>query len=232
MVKLSTAEFLTIVAPQAIAARNTGSPLLPSVRLAQNILETGGNLNEHNNLGGFKVGSGRPNEWWRGATYTTPTWEVVNGKRIETVATWRSYSSVYDFYRDQDRLFQSARYARVRAATTPELQAQALLDCGYATDPQYAVKLINLIARHGLKKYDLEEADQEMTKEEKQAFDVLREEVASMQSALEAATTNVPAPDWFIREFGSADLDGRIHEPKLTAEGWRLLAIGLRVLKQ
>src|SRR5262245_55399499 len=98
MTKLKTADFITYLVPIAVQARRDGSPLFPSVRLAQNILETGCNLNERNNLGGFKVGGGRPNEWWLGATYKTPTWEVIGGRRIETFATWRSYASVYDFY--------------------------------------------------------------------------------------------------------------------------------------
>lgn len=38
----------------------------------------------------------------------------------------------------------------------------------------------------------------------------------------------VPAPAWFVTEFGSPDLDGLIHDPRLTAEGWRVLAIALR----
>lgn len=53
----------------------------------------------------------------------------------------------------------------------------------------------------------------------------LRQQIAELR----AATDRVPAPDWFVREFGSADLGGRIHDPQLTQEGWRVLAIGLRL---
>jgi flagellar protein FlgJ len=144
-------------------ARRDGSPLLASVRIAQNILETGCNLNEHNNLGGFKVGSGAPNQWWKGKTYTTPTWEVINGQRIQTVATWRSYDSVYDFYRDQDRLFGNERYGRVRAAKTPLTQCQALYACGYATDPEYAEKLMAIISGDKLNQYDREDETLELS---------------------------------------------------------------------
>lgn len=45
---------------------------------------------------------------------------------------------------------------------------------------------------------------------------------------LEEDVKPVPAPKWFVSEFGSADLKGLIADPKLTAEGWRTLAIGLR----
>lgn len=82
---------------------------------------------------------------------------------------------------------------------------------------------------------DLKEEDKPMTKEEKQAFDVLRDDLAALKKVLEAATKQldeatklVPAPKWFVDEFGSADLEGKISTPKLTVEGWRVLAIGLR----
>lgn len=146
--------FINQVASLAIRAWREGSPLFPSVRLAQNLLETGGKLNAHNNLGGFKLGSGMPNEFWKGETYVTPTWEVIGGKRIETTATWRSYDSVYDFYRDQDLLFHRGRYERVRLAKTPQEQARMLQACGYATDPSYAAKINALINVYNLTKYD------------------------------------------------------------------------------
>jgi flagellar protein FlgJ len=153
---MNRSDFIATVAPHAIRARKEGSPLLPSVRIAQNILETGCNLNQYNNLGGFKVGGGTPNEFWKGKTYTTPTWEVVGGRRITTTAVWRAYDSIYDFYRDQDRLFQAIRYARVRSAKTSEEQTDALHLCGYATDPDYAKKLNAIIQSEGLKEYDAE----------------------------------------------------------------------------
>lgn len=67
-----------------------------------------------------------------------------------------------------------------------------------------------------------------MTAAEKAAFDKLVARVTD----LEAATKRVPAPKWFVKEFGSADLGGLISEPELTAEGWRTLAIGLRASKK
>jgi N-acetylmuramoyl-L-alanine amidase CwlA len=50
-------------------------------------------------------------------------------------------------------------------------------------------------------------------------------------AALEKAQERVPAPQWFVKEFGSDDLGGLIHEPRFTAEGWRVLAIALRAQK-
>lgn len=149
--------FINTLTPFAKRARKEGSALFVSVRIAQNLLETGGSINAHYNLGGFKVGSGKPNGYWKGETYSTPTWEVIGGKRIETEAVWRSYDSVYDFYKDQDILFHKPRYARLLAAITPEDQCRALLECSYATDPSYSSKLIALLKVWNLKALDKEE---------------------------------------------------------------------------
>ncbi|MFC5402118.1 glycoside hydrolase family 73 protein [Cohnella soli] len=224
MTKMKPAAFIARLAPEAIRARSEGSPLFPSVRLAQNMLETGCNLNGHFNLGGFKVGDGKPNAWWRGSVYSTATWEVIGGKRIETVAVWRSYSSVYDFYRDQDRLFATARYARVCAAQTPSAQAEALFACGYATDPDYASKLKSIMVGYGLYRFDGAEVEEAMTSDEKKAFDALAARVAKLEK-------RDAAPDWFVKEFGSADLNGKIGDPRFTEEGWRSLAVLLRLRK-
>lgn len=65
------------------------------------------------------------------------------------------------------------------------------------------------------------EEDQPMTAEEKKAFEALTARVEALEERKEA-------PAWFVNEFGSADLCGKIKNPQLTVEGWRVLAIGLR----
>lgn len=50
--------FIELIAPIAVKLRLDNSPIFPSVRIAQAILETGGNVNAWNNLVGYKVGSG------------------------------------------------------------------------------------------------------------------------------------------------------------------------------
>src|SRR5690625_1972635 len=142
---MKASEFIAYLAPYATQLRAEGSPIFPSVRLAQNALETGWKIPSWNNLGGIKVGSGRANAWWDGSSVNKNTWEVINGQRIDTAANFRAYESIYHFYKDQDLLFDLPRYERVRKAQTPEKQADMLYACGYATDPQYAQKLKNII---------------------------------------------------------------------------------------
>jgi flagellar protein FlgJ len=218
---MTKTEFLTTLAPYAVQLRVEGSPVFPSVRLAQNLLETGGIIHPWFNLGGIKVGSGKPNEWWDGSCVRKGTWEVINGTRIDTSANFRAYKSVYHFYKDQDLLFQNARYARVRAAKTPEEQANMLFACGYATDPQYAAKIINIIYTYNLKKYD---------KEAVKVLEELKRQIEGLSKEVQELKNRIEAPSWFVNEFGSGDLGGLINDPKFTLEGWRTLAVALRAI--
>ncbi|MGM0882583.1 MAG: glycoside hydrolase family 73 protein [Bacillota bacterium] len=163
MVQLSRAAFIAKLAPIVKQVRAEGSPLLPSVRLAQNILETGCVIHPWYNLGGIKVGSGKPNGFWKGRSILKGTWEEYGGTRVDTAAYFRVYDSLYDFYKDQDLLFQLPRYDRVRNAKTPEQQAAMLQACGYATDSAYPGKLIALIQANDLTQYDKEDDDLELT---------------------------------------------------------------------
>lgn len=60
-----------------------------------------------------------------------------------------------------------------------------------------------------------------------QKIEALDKRIETLEHQLE----RVQAPQWFVNEFGSADLGGLIHEPAFTPEGWRVLAIGLRARK-
>lgn len=70
--------------------------------------------------------------------------------------------------------------------------------------------------------------DEEMSADDRKVMDALRNEVAGLRKMIEAATRKIPAPDWFVEEFGSTDLGGTIHEPRYTEEGWRAMAVPLR----
>lgn len=154
MAQLSRNQFFAVLAPTVIKIRREGSTMFPSVRLAQNLLETGGVIHPWYNLGGIKVGSGQSNAYWQGEAVVKGTWEVVDGRSETTRAAFRAYKSVYHFYKDLDLLLATPRYERVRKALTPERQADMLFACGYATDPAYPTKLKSIINQYGLKRYD------------------------------------------------------------------------------
>ena len=211
-------QFFATLAPHAIRARLEGSPLFVSVRLAQNLLETGGKIHPWHNLGGIKVGGGKPNEWWDGSYVQKGTWEVVNGQRVDTTAAFRAYKSIYHFYKDQDLLFQLPRYARVRTAKTPEEQCTALQLCGYATDTAYPGKLMAIIRQYELKKYDDEVLRMlDAIKQLQQDIEALRKEVSSLSNQIGAllgahAMNEVPA--WAKEAVDAAVAAGIVDTPQ------------------
>lgn len=163
MAPLTRSQYIAALVPTVQQVRREGSPVFPSVRIAQCILETGGIIHPWYNLGGIKVGGGTPNPYWHGEAVVRGTWEVVDGRTVSMNSSFRAYKSVYHFMKDQDLFFATSRYLRVRAAVTPEQQAQMLYVSGYATDPAYANKLITLINQYSLKQYDTAFASAPMT---------------------------------------------------------------------
>lgn len=159
------AEYIAMLAPIAVSLRVEGSFMFPSVLIAQGILETGGALNDWNNLLGIKA-MGSPTPFWDGRSVNTRTREVYGGVNDTNVrANWRVYNSVENCLRDHALLInQSSIYKQTRSAPTAIDQCVALYRDGYATDapanidgdPAYYEKLISIIKGSGLEAYDKE----------------------------------------------------------------------------
>ena len=70
---------------------------------------------------------------------------------------FRAYDNAYDSYEDHSRfLSRQSRYARLFSLSRTDYKgwARGLKACGYATNPQYANKLIAIIELYKLNKYD------------------------------------------------------------------------------
>ncbi|MFD2613343.1 glycoside hydrolase family 73 protein [Paenibacillus gansuensis] len=213
-------EFIDTVAPIAVKLRLEGSPIFPSVRIAQALLETGATLHSWNNLVGYKAGRGKPTPYWDGSTISTKTWEVYNGIRHDNVtANFRVYNTIEDGFRDQDLLFQIPRYEGVRAAETPVAQTQALYAAGYATDPNYPAKLQNLIAIYGLTQYD-EEVDR-VLEELKATIEALSARIEK----LEASETVPEVPVWAKPSVAKALKTKLISSEEGSLTFYRLLTV-------
>lgn len=147
-------EFILEYAP-CVKRACKGTGLFPSVCLAQAALETGwGKAAIGNNMFGIKA-KGAPNEYWKGCSKIVTTTEYIRGVKKTTQLSFRTYDTVEDSIRDHNRLLlTSKRYAKVLTASSPEEQAAALQSAGYATDPNYAGKLISIIKTHNLKQFD------------------------------------------------------------------------------
>lgn len=194
--KYTLVSFIALIAPIVMKVHREGGRLLPSVRIAQCWLETGGNVPSWFNLGGYKVGSAKPTAWWDGSSVNTATKEVYNGVVVSTSANWRAYKSIYHYFKDQDLLFDISRYERVKAALSHDVQCNALYACGYATDPLYASKLMSIIKANGLTKFDVveEKEDEEEMKLTEYQWAVLENNVRSLLS-----TKVISDTDWLVK---------------------------------
>ena len=91
-----------------------------------------------------------------GSSTTFQTTEVINGEVIHEAQTFRAYTSFADAADDYGRFLTSNhRYnGCFQYANDPVNFVKTLAAAGYATDPNYASKLIALMQGHGLLAYD------------------------------------------------------------------------------
>lgn len=133
--------------PAQIASQQSGIP--HQLIMAQAALESGWGQREiptadgksSYNVFGIKAGSN-----WDGPVSEITTTEYEQGVATKTKARFRVYGSYVEAVSDYVKLLtQNPRYAHVAAAQSPEQGAHALQKAGYATDPQYAQKLVSVI---------------------------------------------------------------------------------------
>lgn len=144
---MSRKEFAQKVYEAAVRAKAKGYPVLPIVATAQACLESGWGKSllaqKANNLFGIKAGSS-----WTGKTIELPTREFRNDQWVEETASWRKYDSYDDCLEDYGRILTNLRYAAAaKAAMTGDEEAYAygLQKGGWATDPDYAQKLLKMV---------------------------------------------------------------------------------------
>ena len=65
-------------------------------------------------------------------------------KEIEAKEPFRVYDNMAQSFVGYKEKVAAERYDAIRKATTKEEYAQAIQDSGYATDPDYASKIINI----------------------------------------------------------------------------------------
>lgn len=141
---------------QVIIEATEGTNLFPSVKMAQLCLETyyGKTIASGNtNLFGIKA-TGNTTPYWNGFKVLKNTQEDDGGVHFDN-DYFRAYKSASDSIKDHTYLLtQRPRFAIVINAKGPGEQAQALQDAGYATDPNYAVKLVQIMNKYDLYKLD------------------------------------------------------------------------------
>ncbi len=143
-----TADFINTLLPHANqVSESTGIPA--QFMLAQAALESGWGKYEirhadnspSHNLFGIKAGSN-----WTGNIVETVTTEYINGIPQKMVEKFRAYSSYEEGFQDYANLLSNnPRYAEVLNTQNASDFANGLQRAGYATDPQYADKLLRIL---------------------------------------------------------------------------------------
>lgn len=121
--------------------------------VSQAALETGwgqhliGNAQGRNshNLFGIKAG----NEW-QGNVVVVDTLEYRHGVAAKEKASFRAYASYAESFEDYANfILQQERYSEAAGAVhSPEQYVRELQQAGYATDPEYANKIINIVSQN------------------------------------------------------------------------------------
>lgn len=148
--------FIKQVAPEAQAMQNSYH-VYASVTIAQAILEsqwgTSQLASQYHNLFGIKGTD--PN-----TSRVLTTKEYINGNWIVTKGRFKVYDSWSDSIKDHTKLMLNGtdtnkeNYQAVVQATSYQQAARELQKAGYATDPNYAQKLISVIQTYKLYNYD------------------------------------------------------------------------------
>lgn len=104
---------------------------------------------------GFNIYGIKATPDWTGAVTTDQTDEVENGQTVVITATFRAYPNWLASLNDHAQfLIDNPRYAPAFASMDGPGFAQAVAAAGYATDPLYAQKIIEIINTHGLMSLD------------------------------------------------------------------------------
>ena len=151
---MSPDDYISKYAPIAIEEMYR-SNIPASITLAQGIIESSWGGSElaatHKNHFGIKCNSG-----WEGIhTYHEDDDYDENGNLL--ASCFRGYYSVEESYKDHSNfLMRGERYSKLFDLDTHDFVnwAIGLKECGYATDPEYAQKLINTINKYGLYEFD------------------------------------------------------------------------------
>ena len=90
-----------------------------------------------------------------GQSVSMKTWEYINGKNVSINANFRKYPSWQQSIEDHSGLFNRLdRYKNLRGNTDYKDVCKKVREDGYATDPAYTDKLINMIETYNLTQYD------------------------------------------------------------------------------
>lgn len=131
--------------------------LFPSTVLAMAALESGYNLNAKT-LFGIK-----------GDGVVLDTTEYIDGEYVNVKDSFKSYPSLAASVQGLYDLMQCDNYDRATSCTDYEEECRMVQACGYATDPEYSDKLINIVNTYQLTMFNYIDEPVEETEEPEEA---------------------------------------------------------------
>ncbi len=148
-------EFIETLRPHAEkAAEELG--VNPNILIAQAALETGWGkkvIKHPNGETSYNLFGIKANRSWDGDAVRVGSLEYRNGIARREVSPFRAYSSFEDSFKDYvDFIKNQPRYGdAIDNAGNSKSYIKELQQAGYATDPNYARKVINIMERESLK---------------------------------------------------------------------------------
>ncbi|MNC14694.1 Exo-glucosaminidase LytG precursor [compost metagenome] len=188
---MNKSEFIAKIVPFAVADMQR-SGIAASLTIAQAALESGwgssGLTVRANNLFGIK-GTGPA------GSLTIQTTEYQNGKAVKVAAAFRAYNNWGESVADHSELIREGvswnrnLYSKVIGVSGADA-AREIAAAGYATDPDYASKLIQIMNAHNLFQYDEMKEDDEMSAEDKQKLASLEAQLKELQQLVTGLGTS------------------------------------------
>ncbi len=145
-------QFVAKLLPAAQSA-SQASGVPAQLIMAQAALESGwgrreikGNIDGKSGQPTFNLFGIKADKSWKGPVAQTSTTEYVQGNPQAVQASFRVYGSYAEAFADYARFLTSnPRYASVRSAPDAAEAAHGLQRAGYATDPAYSAKLVQIM---------------------------------------------------------------------------------------
>jgi flagellum-specific peptidoglycan hydrolase FlgJ len=145
-------DFISAIGPSARASM-AKTRIPASFTVAEAALESGWGASklavEARNLFGVKADPS-----WTGETVSMMTKEFMRGQPVMVPARWRKYPDWISCIQDHAAFLLHKRYEIAFTCHAVEDFTKAIQAAGYATDPEYASKIMAVIRSHNLTQFD------------------------------------------------------------------------------
>lgn len=153
---MSHSEFISALEPHAKELQSQYG-ILPSIILGQAILESNWGqstlASQYYNLFGIKASGDTNSVALDTQEYVNDEWITIKGK-FRVYADWEASMDDHTLLFVNGTSWNQEQYHAVLQAGDYQTAANALQSAGYATDPDYAQKIINVIQSYNLNQYD------------------------------------------------------------------------------